>query len=79
MSDKIEFVLELTREEALGLMLLYGKMMGYGFRASTVDRIAKALDDADPSLFKRQFEIDRINNVSTIDLSDCVSLPRSWA
>jgi hypothetical protein len=78
MSEKIEFILELTREEALGLALLAGSMWGRGFRYETVCRIANALSDLDPSLHQKQLDMWEINYVSATKLIDSVPLPKGW-
>jgi hypothetical protein len=59
MSDKIEFVLELTRDEALGLLALVGPthgMVGYGiYNAlySVLEKNTRALMDEAEARFPR--------------------------
>lgn len=77
MSDKIEFVLELTREEALGLSLLYNAARGSGFCEQALQRVVGALQAVDPDLDRKQFDLFKVHRVS-FELSDSVPLPKDW-
>lgn len=68
------YTVELTREEAVALMMLRGACGGFGVVESTVNAVADALYAADPTLERAQFKLwqragephfqleDRINN-----------------
>ena len=57
MSDKIEFVLELTREEAVMLSMITHSNTGHGRAARVMFNITTALEKADPKLHGEQFDL----------------------
>ena len=77
MSDQIEFVLELTREEALALQLLWHSSWGSGLVYSTITRISDALEKADPTLRHAQLRLWEAHRPH-FELKDTVPLPKDW-
>lgn len=79
MSKKTEFILELTRQEALALVLYHQSNRGTGFVAAALKRMGDALLVVDGGLRAAQFDLWAQNGQPTFGaLKDDIPLPKDW-